>query len=412
MAAANTDLLRKVSRKFVGQIGAAGVSDAVVTTIPMASTTNLATDTAVTLVIDRVDSAGTKTPSLEETIVGVVSGSNIVNSLRGVEGTAQAHNAGAVVEVLVTADGYNDIIDHLLVGHLQSGAHAGSSITASNLAASSVTSGRISASAVLATNLAASAVQPGNLAASAVLSGNIGASAIVLGNLSASSVASGNLNFDPSTPADGWLAATGTWTYASATTITVPSGAASLYRVGDKVKLTQTTAKYFYIVAVADTLLTVTGGSDYTVANAAITSPFYSHQETPLSFPDWFAYTPTGPTNTTLTGRFAVNGRTVICKIKGAVTGTPDFTNMPTLPITASSNMETADNIPHGVGGFLDSGTANGVLFPSVGSSATRCLLKAFPSTGAGGGGGAVTASNPITWANNDNWNVWFTYEI
>lgn len=124
MSAANTDKLRKLSRKWVGQIGSGGVSDDTSTTIPLASTTNLATDTAVTLVIDRVDSAGTATPSLEETIVGVVSGSNIVNTVRGVEGTAQAHSAGAVVEVLVTADGYNDIIDHLLVGHSQTGTHA------------------------------------------------------------------------------------------------------------------------------------------------------------------------------------------------------------------------------------------------------------------------------------------------
>jgi len=293
MAAANTDKLRKLSRKWVGQIGSGGVSDAVVTTIPLASTTNLATDTAVTLVIDRVDSAGVKTPNKEETIVGVVSGSNIVNSVRGVEGTAQAHDAGAVVEVLVTADGYNDIIDHLLVGHLQDGRHSGSAITASNIAASAITSGTIAASAVVAGNLAASSVVSGNLAASAVVSGNISASAVVLGNLSASSVSEGNLNFSLNNSTDGWTAATGTWTYASASTITVPSGAASIYQRGDKIKFTQTTAKYAIIIDVADTLLTIAVNNDYTVANAAITSPYYSHASNPLGFPSAFNYTPT-----------------------------------------------------------------------------------------------------------------------
>jgi hypothetical protein len=144
MAAANTDKLKKLSRKWVGQIGSGGVSDAVVTTIPLASTTNLPTDTAVVLVIDRVDSAGTKTPAKEETIIGVVSGTNIVNAVRGSEGTAQAHDAGAVVEVLVTAKGYNDIIDHLLVSHLQDGRISGSAVTASNISASAVTPGAIS----------------------------------------------------------------------------------------------------------------------------------------------------------------------------------------------------------------------------------------------------------------------------
>src|SRR3990172_4267279 len=121
MAAANTDLLRKLSRRWVGQIGAGGVADATTTTVPLSSATNLATDTGVTVVIDRVDANGTATTSLEETVIGVVSGSNLTSCLRGVEGTAQAHSAGAVVEVLVTSDGYNDIIDGIVVGHTQLG---------------------------------------------------------------------------------------------------------------------------------------------------------------------------------------------------------------------------------------------------------------------------------------------------
>jgi hypothetical protein len=123
MAAAATDKFRKLSRRWVGQIGAGGVADASVTTVPLSSATNLATDTGVTVVIDRVDADGDATPSLEETIVGVVSGSNLVSCVRGVEGTAQAHSAGAVVEVLVTSDGYNDIIDGILVEHDQDGTH-------------------------------------------------------------------------------------------------------------------------------------------------------------------------------------------------------------------------------------------------------------------------------------------------
>lgn len=121
MAASATDKFRKLARRWVGQIGSGGVADASVTTVPLAATTNLPTDTGVTIVIDRVDSNGTATPSLEETVVGVVSGSNLVSCVRGVEGTAQAHSAGAVVEVLVTSDGYNDIIDGILASHSQAG---------------------------------------------------------------------------------------------------------------------------------------------------------------------------------------------------------------------------------------------------------------------------------------------------
>ena len=124
MAAANTDLVRKSARRWVGQIGAGGVSDAVVTTIPLASTTNLPTDTAVTLVIDRVDANGKTTASQEETITGVVSGSNIISAIRGVEGTAQAHNAGAVVELLFSNKIWNDFCTSFLVAHGQDGSHA------------------------------------------------------------------------------------------------------------------------------------------------------------------------------------------------------------------------------------------------------------------------------------------------
>jgi hypothetical protein len=123
MAAANTDKLKKLSKRWVGQIGAAGVADNTTTTIPLASVTNLATDTAVVATIDRVDANGTATPSLEETVIGVVSGSNLVNCVRASEGTAQAHNAGAVVEILVTAKGWNDIVDWGLVEHSQLGVH-------------------------------------------------------------------------------------------------------------------------------------------------------------------------------------------------------------------------------------------------------------------------------------------------
>lgn len=88
---------------------------------------------------------------------------------------------------------------------------------------------------------------------------------------------------------DGWIPAIGSWTYSSADNptgvITVPSGAASLYGPGDRIKLTQTTVKYFIVTAVTDTTLTVYGGTDYTLANAAISAIYYSHQKTPLGFP-------------------------------------------------------------------------------------------------------------------------------
>jgi len=88
---------------------------------------------------------------------------------------------------------------------------------------------------------------------------------------------------------DGWVDANQTWEYASADdptfTITVPSGATSKYSAGMRIKLTQTTTKYFIITKVADTVLTVYGGTDYDLADAAITSPYYSCVKAPQGFP-------------------------------------------------------------------------------------------------------------------------------
>lgn len=156
--AASTDKFKKLARRWVGQIGSGGVADASVTTIPLASTTNLPTDTAVVAVIDRVSNSGTSTAASEETVIGVVSGSNLVTCTRGAEGTAQAHNAGAVVEILVTAKGINDLIDGLLVQHDQAGRHtnitacnitASGTFTVTNVTASNVTTANVTASGTI-----------------------------------------------------------------------------------------------------------------------------------------------------------------------------------------------------------------------------------------------------------------------
>ena len=77
----------------------------------------------------------------------------------------------------------------------------------------------------------------------------------------------------------------GTCTYASASTFTMAGDQTTVLSKGDRLKLTQTTAKYFYVIGVSHsagtTTVTVTGGTDYTLANAAITTPFYSKEASP-----------------------------------------------------------------------------------------------------------------------------------
>lgn len=72
--------------------------------------------------------------------------------------------------------------------------------------------------------------------------------------------------------------------------ISINADVTALIGVKDRIKLTQSTAKYFIVTAVGAfsggaTLVTVFGGTDYTLANTTITSPFYSHVQNPFGFP-------------------------------------------------------------------------------------------------------------------------------
>lgn len=136
MAASNTDKFKKLTNNFSTTLSSAivGSSDS---SMSLASTTNLPTDTAAVFVIDRVNSSGSPTPGVREYVKGVVSGSNVINLFRGLGGsTAQAHSSGAVVEQVVDQNTINDIIDGVLAQHNQDGTH--SAVTAASISATGV----------------------------------------------------------------------------------------------------------------------------------------------------------------------------------------------------------------------------------------------------------------------------------
>jgi len=122
MAASNVDKLRKKKSNFSTTLSA-GINDSDAT-IPLSSASGLATDTAITLTVDRVDGNSVSTPTLVERLTGVISGNNLTVTLRGEDGsTAQAHDAGAVVEDIWDADTWNEAVDAILAEHSQAGAH-------------------------------------------------------------------------------------------------------------------------------------------------------------------------------------------------------------------------------------------------------------------------------------------------
>lgn len=91
----------------------------------------------------------------------------------------------------------------------------------------------------------------------------------------------------------GWILSGETWTYASADapsfTFTITGDKTTKYYAGMRVKLTQTTDKYFIITKVSysapNTTVTIYGGTDYTLVDATISSPKYSREKAPAGFP-------------------------------------------------------------------------------------------------------------------------------
>jgi hypothetical protein len=204
----------------------------------------------------------------------------------------------------------------------------------------------------------------------------------------------------------GWISVSDSWTYASASTITVPSGATSLYQKGDKIKWTQTTVKYGVIVTVADTLLTIAVNTDYVVTNAAISAISVSHAESPVGFPDYFNFTASfgnfGSGSSTYAGRFSLKGRTATIWVHavigagGGVFGQISFASLP-IPALDLKNYEWASAI------LMD---ANGSYWSAFVSGSN------FWIRGTNGQFAATSATSPFTWAVGDSLDVTGTYEI
>ena len=385
MAASATDKFRKGVAQWSGNIGSAGVADAVVKTVPLASTSGLPTDTAVMITVNRVDTNGKKTGNYEG-IVGVVSGSNLIDCIRGVEGTAQAWTGGTVVEVLHTADNLNDLIDGILVEHGQDGKHTSAVVTTLKATGAEINTGTENGKIVTPKAIADSKLAD-----------------YIRG--------------------DGWISANETWTYASASTITVPAGAAAKYAKGDKIRFKQGAGyKYFYVISIADTVLTVTGGTDYTVATpTAITDNYYSHQENPIGFPELFNYVPSW-TNLTIgsaTVVFKFNIKSNVLKFNMSVTFAADTTisgNVSfSIPVNYS-NVSGAYSYLHkiGQGSYLDSATNiyEAIVKPTPSDFGKLNLHVLSTDASYGYNINQINATVPMTWTTNDSIDITAEYFI
>ena len=101
----------------------------------------------------------------------------------------------------------------------------------------------------------------------------------------------------PTLSASGWADAPGTWSYSSASApnfvVSINTDVTNILGLGMRIKLTQGTIKYFIVVNIGVysggvTLVTLYGGTNYTLVNSAISNIFYS----PMKLPQGFPYNP------------------------------------------------------------------------------------------------------------------------
>jgi len=180
------------------------------------------------------------------------------------------------------------------------------------------------------------------------------------------------------------------WVYVSATSFKIENkNVTARFPVGTKLKVTQTTDKYFYVVSAAfstHTTVTITGGSDYSLANAAIDNPCYSYQSCPQGFPQWFNYseTWTGFSSPPSGGacQFMMDGRMVYMIVARGQNASNATTMTITIPVTSANCYQ------HSWGTGMNAGTwieypCRAQIAPSANiANLSRQLTQAWTSSG------------------------------
>lgn len=224
-----------------------------------------------------------------------------------------------------------------------------------------------------------------------------------------------------SIPLDGWIYPSEVWNYLTPTTFSVSGDLTSKYTSGVKLKLTNGTVKYSYVLksvySAPNTIVTHTGGTSYTFSSGTLSNNYYSIVQSPQGFPDWFTWTPTwsgtitNPVlgNGTLDGRFRIDGKlvTAIMKLLMGSTTTYGSGNWRWLSPTSPLGY----NLPmggFGSGRFLDAGTAHYVCTSETLTVSGVDYLICYGNNV----GNYFSDSAPFVWATNDTIQFLISYGI
>lgn len=162
---------------------------------------------------------------------------------------------------------------------------------------------------------------------------------------------------------NGWTPDTNVLTYASPTSFTVPGNQTTQYTKGTRIMFTNNSTTFYGVVLSSsysspNTTVTLFATSDYSIANSAITNPYYSYQVNPQGYPNWFNYTgetwngfSTNPTGGTY--RYSVIGNTITVQL-GRGSGVSNATTMyATLPVNSAQSVHFGQGIGYDNGAYV-----------------------------------------------------------
>jgi len=194
----------------------------------------------------------------------------------------------------------------------------------------------------IASDVSAVNTNVGNITAVSTNSVNVNLVANNIGEIS--DVATALASLDELTDPDGWTNSEDTWVYVNANKFKIVDlDRSTQLQAGTKIQLTNSTVKYRYVASVAvvvgvsttDTQVTLLANAGTALANSAITLPKYSHQDTPIGFPDWGS----GDQNSALAVEVAAN----VAKLAGIEVGaTADQTNVSGTAATVTNAAQPA----------------------------------------------------------------------
>lgn len=240
-----------------------------------------------------------------------------------------------------------------------------------------------------------------------------GASSISNSNITDRRIVS-NLTFN-----NGWNRFSVTPAYASSTTFTLTGDWTNVLSKGTKIWFKQSgSSKYFYVTGTSystgTTTVTVTGGTDYTVANATIYDAHYSQAESPAGHPIWFNYTPTWTNvtigNATVDAKFAIHGRTVEGRIGFTYGGTTSISGNITFSLPATADVGSGYDIG---GAYIEDNAVAGYRGFLATASTTTAQLTVGNAAGTYVTNTATGAAVPFaSWGSGDFFRGYYRYNM